>query len=107
MRQTIKRGFWSSTGTWPLLLLSSHSTFWKLGISYLLFTKHNSCRSDVNLNLNFNYLIVSLPSFLLKEKFIFHFLLAHIYKGTILYVHIVKKKIKLKNFWGKMELGHF
>lgn len=88
-----------------LLLLSSHSTFWKLGISYLLFTEHNSCRSNVILNLNCNYSIVPMPSFLLKGKFIFHFFGRTFIRGLFSMSILFKKKSQ--NLLKKVELGHF
>lgn len=75
MRQTERHEeFGSSTEHLPAHL-SFHFTFVKLGISYSLLTGQNSCRSDVRLSLNFNYSVVSLPSFPRRGRFFFRFLM--------------------------------
>lgn len=92
MRQTEKnKDFCNPPGTQAPFLPSIHLTPWK--VSCKLFTEPNGHRSDASPKLNFNYLIVSRPSFPLKGRFFFHFLMYLNALGNYsLHPHLEKKK---------------
>lgn len=91
------KDFCSPPGTQAPLLPSIHLTPWK--VSCKLVTEPNGHRSDASPKLNFNYLIVSRPSFPLKGRFFFHFLMYLNALGDYsLHPYLGKKNLSPKTF---------